>query len=42
MWEMPLSTFLAFVALVLTVIAAIIWAKLAGRDEKKEDQDSEE
>jgi hypothetical protein len=42
MWEMPLSTFLAFIALVLTVLAAVIWATLAGRGEKKEDQDGDE
>jgi ABC-type dipeptide/oligopeptide/nickel transport system permease subunit len=41
MWGMPLSTFLAFVALVLTVLASIIWAVLSGRGEKQDDTDGE-
>jgi hypothetical protein len=41
MWGMPLSTFFAFIALVLTVLASIIWAVLAGRDEKEEDKEGD-
>ncbi len=41
MWGMPWSSLLAFVALILTVLAALIWAILSGREDNHNEKDGE-
>ncbi len=39
MWNLPMSTLWAFIALIITVIAAIVWAIFTG---KKDQNDTRE
>ncbi len=35
MWNLPLSTFLAFITLIITVILSIIWAFITKNDDQE-------
>ncbi len=41
MWGLPWSTFLAFIALVLTVLAAFVWALISKKDDKNDSSEDE-
>ena len=41
MWNLPMSTLWAFIALIITVVAAIIWAFISGKKDQNNSGEGE-